>query len=246
VVTTGRACLAGARLAVNDFRSYSGCVALRAAVAEMLQLQYDGAAKRSSRVNFFDPRVLVTGGHRASVQAVLDGDADCASIDCVTWALLQSECAAATVVACGDDAQARNPSQSPLQTAGLRVVAETPLAPAPPFVVPKELEGTEAAEALFGALLQATTGAAAAAVTATATVATEGDGAPAPSSALPPTAPFEQSLFLASVVRASPSEYANVFSHKFARFSPILARKGASLRSAIAPSEFGSPKSLEN
>jgi hypothetical protein len=155
----------------------------------------------------------------------------------VTWALLQSECAAAAVVACGDDAQARHPIQRPLQTAGLRVVAETLLALAPPFVGPTELEGTDAAEALFGALLRATTGAAAAAVTATATVATEGDGAGAPSSALPPTAPFEQSLFLTSVVRASPSEYVNGFSHKFARFPPILARKLS--RIALAPLKRG-------
>ena len=139
---TGLGCLAGARLAVNDFRSYSGCIGLRAAVAEMLQLGAHGASStgiadpgRVHRVNFFDPQVLVTGGHRASVAAVLRGEADCASIDCVTWALLEAEHFEAS------DGSSAAPSGA-MDMAALRVVGETPSAPAPPFVVPVALGAT--------------------------------------------------------------------------------------------------------
>jgi hypothetical protein len=117
--------LAGARLAVNDYGSYSGCVGLRAAVAALFPGETSGVA-------FFAPDVLVTGGHRGSVEAVASGECDVACIDCVTWALLRSELS--------------SPAHS------LVVVGETPVAPAPPFVIPTSLAGTAIAQALFTGL----------------------------------------------------------------------------------------------
>ena len=76
--------LAGGRVAVNHLDSFSGCVALRAAVA-----QHVDASRVGSPILFFDPSVVVTGSHRASMAAVLAGKADCASIDCITWAHIE-------------------------------------------------------------------------------------------------------------------------------------------------------------
>ena len=55
-----------------------------------------------------------TGSHAASLQAVSIGRADLACVDCISYALLQSQ---------------RGPAM-----AGLRILAETPSFPAPPFV----------------------------------------------------------------------------------------------------------------
>jgi ABC-type phosphate/phosphonate transport system substrate-binding protein len=74
------ACLAdlrGRRCALNDLTSNSGMNVLRAAIAPL--------AGRGAR---FFREVLMTGGHVASVAAVAEGQADVASIDCVTWAHL--------------------------------------------------------------------------------------------------------------------------------------------------------------
>lgn len=60
--------------AVNEYGSQSGCNALADAVRPL------GDA-------FFGD-VLLTGGHRASAQAVAEGRADLAAIDAVAWALL--------------------------------------------------------------------------------------------------------------------------------------------------------------
>ena len=68
---------AGLRAAYNSVDSQSGYNALRALVAPWAQ-----------QGRFFG-QVLATGGHRLSVDAVREGRADVAAVDCVTWALLQ-------------------------------------------------------------------------------------------------------------------------------------------------------------
>jgi len=65
------------RAAYNSADSQSGYNALRALVAPW-----------SKQGRFFG-EALATGGHRESVDAVREGRADVAAIDCVTWALLQ-------------------------------------------------------------------------------------------------------------------------------------------------------------
>ena len=72
------------RVAFNSSDSQSGYNALRALVAPL--------AKQGC---FFND-AIVTGGHRQSVDAVRDGQADLAAIDCVTWALLQKTTPQAT------------------------------------------------------------------------------------------------------------------------------------------------------
>ncbi|WP_119165885.1 phosphate/phosphite/phosphonate ABC transporter substrate-binding protein [Algihabitans albus] len=64
------------RAAINDWDSQSGMSALRALVAPLAE----GG-------RFFS-EVIETGGHAVSVEAVAEGRADVAAIDCVTWALL--------------------------------------------------------------------------------------------------------------------------------------------------------------
>lgn len=66
----------GARLARNDIRSQSGWAAIEQELAE-----------RGYGFSF-EKNVLDTGAHVASAQAVARGEADLASIDAVTWALL--------------------------------------------------------------------------------------------------------------------------------------------------------------
>ena len=78
--TDRRATLAefrGARAAINAPTSNTGMNLLRAAVAP-----FAGGAP------FFSD-VIVTGGHRASVEAIAHQTADCAAIDSVTWAALR-------------------------------------------------------------------------------------------------------------------------------------------------------------
>lgn len=71
----GLADLSGGTLAVNDRMSQSG----HAAVLHALSQVTDNPA-------FFE-QTLVTGAHRASIQAVAAGKADIAGIDAVTWEL---------------------------------------------------------------------------------------------------------------------------------------------------------------
>jgi len=68
----------GRRVAVNEWRSYSGHIALRAHLAGLGQ----GAGKP-----FFGAAVL-SGSHRASALMVARGAADIAALDGVVWALL--------------------------------------------------------------------------------------------------------------------------------------------------------------
>lgn len=62
----------------------------------------------------FFREVRETGSHRASLASVLSGEADSASIDCVTYAFVRK--------------------YHPDEVAGLRMVADTPRSPAIPFV----------------------------------------------------------------------------------------------------------------
>jgi len=92
----------GRRAAINSRRSNTGVNLFRAAVA--------GLAKDG---RFFG-EVVETGSHRASVSALIWGDADIAAIDAVTLAALRR--------------------YEPEVTVGLRVLATTPTSPTLPFV----------------------------------------------------------------------------------------------------------------
>jgi len=67
----------GRSAAFNAVNSQSGYSAFRAAVARLAEGK-----------SFFS-KVVETGGHLASMQAVAEGRADCAAIDCVCWALAE-------------------------------------------------------------------------------------------------------------------------------------------------------------
>jgi ABC-type phosphate/phosphonate transport system substrate-binding protein len=94
--------LRGSRVAINAPTSNTGMNLLRAVVAPLA----DGAA--------FSSDVVVTGGHRASAEAIVRNDADGAAIDCVTWAALRRH--------------------EPALTGRLRVIATTGATTALPFV----------------------------------------------------------------------------------------------------------------
>lgn len=94
--------LRGGRCAINAAESQSGCNALRALVAPLAE----GG-------RFFG-QVILSGGHRASIEQVVDGRADVAAIDCVTYTLLARHC--------------------PSAVAGTRVLCRTPSAPNLPFI----------------------------------------------------------------------------------------------------------------
>ena len=99
-------------------------------------------------------------------------------------------------------------------------MGETPTAPTPPFVTPLDLAGTAVADALFAALSCGITA-------TTATLTTTNDGGKEPASAVSTSraplthAPFEQTLFLRSVVRADAEEYRTEFSRLNALAAPI-------------------------
>ena len=76
------------RVAFNSTDSQSGYNALRALIAPL-----------AGQGRFFS-QALATGGHRLSVDAVREGRADLAAIDCVTWALLQMHDVPATEGLC--------------------------------------------------------------------------------------------------------------------------------------------------
>lgn len=92
----------GRRVAYNDSHSQSGCNALKALVAPLAEGgRFFGAA-------------VASGGHVLSAEAVRDGRADIAALDCVTWALMQRH--------------------EPDRCRGLRILGDTPAAPALPYV----------------------------------------------------------------------------------------------------------------
>jgi ABC-type phosphate/phosphonate transport system substrate-binding protein len=82
----------------------------------------------------FFGRAVCTGGHRASLQAVLSGAADLAAIDCVSFALLERA--------------------EPAAIAGVRVVAESEPAPALPYVTAAARPAADRTR-LLGALMDA-------------------------------------------------------------------------------------------
>lgn len=94
--------LSGATLAINSWFSHSGCCALIPLVAPLAE----GA-------EFFG-RIVETGAHARSLDAVRDGGADVAAIDCISWAMLERH--------------------RPSAIAGVRILRETDRAPAPPYV----------------------------------------------------------------------------------------------------------------
>ncbi len=94
--------LEGSIAAVNAPHSQSGANALAAMTAPVAQ----------GRAFFADIRL--TGAHAASLAAVRSGAADCAAIDCVTWALL-AQCV-------------------PEVLKGLECLAASPPVPALPFI----------------------------------------------------------------------------------------------------------------
>jgi ABC-type phosphate/phosphonate transport system substrate-binding protein len=69
----------GARCAVNDECSNTGMNLLRAEIAPL---------SREGEDTFFSD-VILTGSHAASLDAVIDDEADLAAVDCVTFALLE-------------------------------------------------------------------------------------------------------------------------------------------------------------
>lgn len=106
--------LLGCTAAVNAPDSHSGWVALRAALT--------GAAAPALAASSAEllASVVWTGGHRASVQAVADGRADVAAVDCVTHALLAAH--------------------APAALAGTRVLAGTPAAPGLPLIAGRHVD----------------------------------------------------------------------------------------------------------
>ena len=114
---------AGRRAAVNEWRSYSGHIALRAHLADLR----DGAAEP-----FFGAAVL-SGAHIYSARMVARGEADVASLDGVAWAMLKA--------------------QEPETAGRLAVIGATAPAPALPFITARRFAGRRAqlAAALAGA-----------------------------------------------------------------------------------------------
>jgi ABC-type phosphate/phosphonate transport system substrate-binding protein len=96
----------GRRAAINDIVSNTGMNLFRAAIAPL-----------AGRELFF-AGVTITGAHRDSIRAVVDGTADLAAIDAVTYdGLIRFE---------------------PTLVAGVRIVAETPSSPTLPFVTARD------------------------------------------------------------------------------------------------------------
>ncbi|MBX5162816.1 MULTISPECIES: PhnD/SsuA/transferrin family substrate-binding protein [unclassified Rhizobium] len=94
--------LRGTTAAINSPDSNSGSNLFRAAVAPLAR---DG--------RFFD-RIIETGSHGGSIAAVLEGRADSAAIDCITYANIRRF--------------------DPGQIEGVRIIAETPKGPGLPFI----------------------------------------------------------------------------------------------------------------
>jgi ABC-type phosphate/phosphonate transport system substrate-binding protein len=111
----------GLRVAINEPGSNSGYNLLRAAVAPH-------AEGRS-----FFAAVVETGGHLASMEAVRQGKADLAAIDCITFDLLRRH--------------------APERIEGLHILAETPSGPNLPFIT--RLDTSDDELALLRSALQA-------------------------------------------------------------------------------------------
>jgi ABC-type phosphate/phosphonate transport system substrate-binding protein len=103
--------LRGRRLALNAWDSNTGMNLLRAAIAPLAR---DG--------RFFGA-IMLTGAHAASLHAVATGEADAASVDCVTFGLFQRH--------------------RPELVAGLRVLARTAAAPCLPLITRGDASAAE-------------------------------------------------------------------------------------------------------
>jgi ABC-type phosphate/phosphonate transport system substrate-binding protein len=113
----------GTRAAINGWDSNTGMNLFRAAIAPIA-----GGAP-------FFRAIAVTGSHEASITAIAEGQADLASIDCVSFALLERG--------------------RPELVKRVAIVAESPLSPGLPFIAAAGLGARTIAvirEALFGAL----------------------------------------------------------------------------------------------
>jgi ABC-type phosphate/phosphonate transport system substrate-binding protein len=115
--------LRGAACAVNGFDSHSG--------ANALAFEASRVATADEKHEPFFGRVVVTGGHEASLAAVAEGACALASIDAVTYALLAE--------------------RRPRALAGTRFLAWTEAAPAPPFVT-RHTESDAVCDAMVEAL----------------------------------------------------------------------------------------------
>lgn len=115
--------LRGATAAINSPDSNSGANLLRAAVAPLAR---DG--------RFFGSTVE-TGSHGGSIDAVSSGQADCAAIDCITFANLLRF--------------------APDRVEGVRILADTPATPGLPFITGGKVSDADVAlmrEALVAAI----------------------------------------------------------------------------------------------
>ncbi len=113
----------GATAALNAHDSNTGMNLFRAAIAPI-----------AGGKTFFSS-IVMTGSHKASVAAIVDGQADLASIDCVTFALLRRG--------------------RPELVKRVAIVAESPPSPSLPFIASGSLPPSTIAavrEALFAAL----------------------------------------------------------------------------------------------
>jgi ABC-type phosphate/phosphonate transport system substrate-binding protein len=113
----------GAVAALNAHDSNTGMNLFRATIASV-----------ACGAPFFSS-IAVTGSHEASVTAVAEGGADLASIDCVSFALLERG--------------------RPELIKRVAIVAESPLSPCLPFIASARLGGSTIAavsDALFAAL----------------------------------------------------------------------------------------------
>jgi len=98
--------LRGLDVAINSWDSHSGFNILGAMVAQLEEAVEPGE-------RFFS-RTLVTDGHARSILAVQKGEAQCASIDAVTLAMVDR--------------------YRPDDLEGLRVLCQSPMAPGLPFI----------------------------------------------------------------------------------------------------------------
>lgn len=103
--------LRGVKAAINEPGSNSGVNLLRAAIAPL------------ARNGRFFSSVIETGGHRASIDAVAEGKADVAAIDCVTY---------------GNTLRF-----DPERLAGIRILTETVKGPGLPFITRAEASDEE-------------------------------------------------------------------------------------------------------
>jgi len=95
--------LRGTRCVINNVTSHSGANSLRALLVSRLDVGQ----------RFFS-KVAVSGSHERSIEMLKGGEADIATIDCVTWGLLRQH--------------------RPQELEGVRIIDRTAPAPAPPFV----------------------------------------------------------------------------------------------------------------